>query len=85
MKFQFIHVQKYWFPITALCRVLEVSRSGYHAWISRAPCARVIENNILAVTISAVFRRRCRAKGQPKRCLNRTPHPWQASQSNSAE
>lgn len=66
MKFQFIHVQKDWFPITALCRVLEVLRSGYHAWISRAPCARVIENNILVVTISAVFRRSRQTYGSPR-------------------
>ena len=32
MKFAFITEQKVAFSIVALCRVLEVSTSGYHAW-----------------------------------------------------
>ena len=42
MKFAFITEQKVAFSIVALCRVLEVSTSGYHAWSGRpmAPHAR---------------------------------------------
>jgi predicted DNA-binding protein YlxM (UPF0122 family) len=29
------------YSIGELCEAFDVSRSGYHAWISRAPCARV--------------------------------------------
>ena len=32
MRFTFIHRERTLFPITALCRVLRVSCSGYHAW-----------------------------------------------------
>jgi putative transposase len=30
-------VEKAHFPVTELCRVLEVSRSGYYAWRQREP------------------------------------------------
>ena len=36
MKFAFIEDHQDEFPIEAMCRVLEVSRSGYYAWQQRA-------------------------------------------------
>lgn len=36
-----------------LCRVLEVSRSGYHAWRKRRPSKRAQENARLDVAIHA--------------------------------
>jgi putative transposase len=32
VKFAFILAEKAFYTITMLCRVLEVSRSGFHAW-----------------------------------------------------
>ena len=32
MRFEFIHAEKARFPIAAMCRFLEVSRSGYYKW-----------------------------------------------------
>ena len=32
------------YPLTGLCRVLVVSRSGYHAWTRRRPSNRTQEN-----------------------------------------
>jgi transposase InsO family protein len=37
-----------------MCRVLEVSRSGYYAWARRAPCARAIKNAVLIGEIRRV-------------------------------
>lgn len=41
------------YPLTLMCRVLEVSRSGYHAWRRRRPSKRAQENARLEVAIQA--------------------------------
>lgn len=41
------------YPLGLLCRVLEVSRSGYHAWQKRRPSKRAQENARLEVAIQA--------------------------------
>ncbi|MBS0182810.1 MAG: IS3 family transposase [Nitrospira sp.] len=41
------------YPLAILCRVLEVSRSGYHAWRTRRPSPRTQENARLEVAIQA--------------------------------
>ena len=40
--FRFIAAKKAEHSIKIMCRVLEVSRSGFHAWTARAPSARVV-------------------------------------------
>ena len=37
--FRFIAAKRAAFSISLLCPVLGVSRSGFHAWAHRAPCA----------------------------------------------
>lgn len=51
------------YPLARLCRVFEVSRSGYHAWDTRAPSKRTQENNRLEVAIQAAHRRARRTYG----------------------
>lgn len=41
------------YPLTLLCRVLNLSRSGYHAWQNRRPSKRAQENARLEVAIQA--------------------------------
>jgi putative transposase len=41
------------YPLALLCRVLEVSRSGYYAWRHRRPSTRAQENARLEVAIRA--------------------------------
>jgi transposase InsO family protein len=41
MKFAFVHAEKAHFPVTALCRLLDVSRQGYYAYAARGPSPRV--------------------------------------------
>ena len=41
------------YPLSLLCRVLEVSRSGYYAWLHRRPSKRAQENARLEVAIQA--------------------------------
>lgn len=42
MTFRFVEAQNAVYPVTVLCRVLEVSRPGYYAWRQRqvSPSAR---------------------------------------------
>ncbi len=40
MTFEFIHQERDNFPIAMLCRVLEVSRSGYYKWCRAVPSER---------------------------------------------
>ena len=41
------------YPLRVLCQVLEVSRSGYYAWLHRRPSKRAQENARLEVAIQA--------------------------------
>src|SRR6185312_7869005 len=45
------------FAIGLMCRVLEVSRSGYYDWLTRGPSARVREDERLRVEIRAAHQR----------------------------
>jgi len=77
VRFTFILSEKAFYPIVVLCRVLAVSRSGFHAWVTRPPSQRDVANRRLAVEVTAVHREsRCtygsprvtaelRANGQP--------------------
>ena len=44
MKYQFIATHRQDYPISTMCRVLEVSVSGYYAWLKRAPSRRSQED-----------------------------------------
>ena len=41
------------YPLVLLCRVLEVSRSGYHAWRTGRPSTRAQENARLELAVQA--------------------------------
>ena len=43
MRYRFIEVEKAMYPVTMLCRVLRVSRSGFYAWQQRPVSPRVEE------------------------------------------
>ena len=53
MSYGFIRSNAADFPIQVMCEVLEVSRSGYYAWISRAESARAAVDRTLAAEIRA--------------------------------
>jgi putative transposase len=45
------------FPIAVMCRVLDVSESGYHAWRKRPLSPRAVENARLETEIKAAHQR----------------------------
>ena len=42
------------YPVKTMCRVLEVSRSGFYAWLKRGPSARSKANVALLETIEEI-------------------------------
>ena len=66
MKFSFIEQQLGSYPIKTVCLVLEVSRSGYHAWLKRPASARSRRRQELAAKIRAVHEENRCVYGSPR-------------------
>lgn len=64
--FRFIHAEKANHTIAMMCAVLGVSRSGYHAWASRAPSARAVRDAELLDTIRDIHTDSKRRYGAPR-------------------
>jgi putative transposase len=65
MKYQFVAEQRQEYPITTLCRVLEVSVSGYYAWWKREPSQHARSDAQLAEQVKTAF--------QDNRCVYGSP------------
>jgi len=52
--------------VATMCRVLDVSPSGYYAWRQRAPSARGIRDRELSAAIGASHRASRRTYGRPR-------------------
>jgi len=55
VKFDWIRVQKAFHAVRTLCRVLDVSRSGFYAWSRRSASARSIDDSRIIAEVAAVF------------------------------
>jgi transposase InsO family protein len=66
VKFAFIHAKKAQHSITALCRVLGVSRAGYHAWATRPPSARAVADVELRERVREIHRDSRGRYGSPR-------------------
>ena len=64
--FRFITTEKASHSITIMCRVLEVSRSGYHAWTRRPPGPRAVEDARLTARIRVLHKKRREVYGSPR-------------------
>lgn len=54
------------YPIATMCRVLEVSTSGYYAWRNRRPSKRAQEDSVLVGRIKAIHARSRETYGSPR-------------------
>lgn len=66
MKFELVDAEKANYPVEVLCKVLEVSRSGYYAWKGRPPSARTKADAHLAVEIAATHTKSRQRYGSPR-------------------
>lgn len=55
MKFGFIAKHRGVWPVSWTCEALGVSRSGFHAWLGRAPSARARTDEMLGARVRASF------------------------------
>ena len=63
MRFAFIARHRHIWPVIWLCQVLEVSPSGFHAWLNRPTSAREIQDAKLVTAINKSFRASDRTYG----------------------
>lgn len=66
MKYQFIAEYQHEYPITGMCRVLEVSVGGYYAWRKRTPSQHSREDAQLAEKVKLAFQANRRVYGSPR-------------------
>jgi putative transposase len=66
VKFAFIEEHLVSYPIRTVCSVLEVSRSGYHAWLKRPDSARDQRRRELAAKIKTVHEKNRGVYGSPR-------------------
>ena len=66
MKFVFIAAEKARAPVSALCRVLGVTRSGFYAWQARDLSEQAIDDQKLALEIAAIHKASGETYGSPR-------------------
>jgi putative transposase len=64
--FRFVAAKKATFPISLLCEVLGVSRSGFHAWARRSPSRRARADAWLTERIRTIHARTRGVSGAPR-------------------
>jgi len=66
VKFAFIRDHLKRWPVVVMCRVLAVTRSGFYAWLKRAPSARLRRNQRLVAKIRKVHQENRQLYGSPR-------------------
>ena len=66
MRFQFIRARRADFPVTVMCRLLEVSRSGFYRWDKMTASERDLEDARLRPRIAASYAASGESYGSPR-------------------
>jgi putative transposase len=78
VKFRFVQEHRETFRVGKMCEVLKVSRSGFYAWLGRQPSRRILEDEVIAEQVHAVYRESRRIYGSPRvhRELRKRGEAW---------
>jgi transposase InsO family protein len=66
VRYQFIQKQQGQHQVSVLCRLMQVGRGGYYAWLKREPSAREKANLTLTKKIKSVFEQSGQTYGSPR-------------------
>lgn len=66
MIYRFVEAHRKEYPVTVMCRVLEVSTTGYYAWRGRPESERSRANRVLLAQIRAAHKRGRGTYGSPR-------------------
>ena len=66
MRYRFVRGYRDQFQVRVMCYVLEVSRSGYYAWLKRPRCTRESENKALTEKIKSIHTKSRKTYGSPR-------------------
>jgi putative transposase len=66
VRFAFIDAKKAQYPVSVLCSVMRVRRSGFYAWLAREEPARAIRDRQLTVQIRTIFAETKQRYGSPR-------------------
>ncbi len=65
MRYEFIRVEKTRFPVRLMCRLLEVSRSGFYAWLKQRDSRELNDRRLLQL-IREIFAQSYETYGSPR-------------------
>lgn len=65
-RFRFVDAEKARFPVSLLCKMVGVSKSGYYAWKARPPSKRSQEDAVLTQKIHEIHQRSRETYGYPR-------------------
>ena len=66
MRFGLVETEKAKYPVALMCRVLDVSRSGFYAWRKRPASPRAVADQRLTLEVSAIHAESRRSYGSPR-------------------
>ena len=70
MRYPIIKEQQEFFSLSALCRAMQVCRSGFYAWNKRKKSKRQIQNETLTEQIKSVYHDSKQTYGSPRICAD---------------
>ena len=65
-RYEMIQKSARWYPTATLCRVYNVARSAYYAWLKRLPTKRETRDAILTIQIKTAYHRSKKRYGSPR-------------------
>lgn len=84
MKYAFIKRHRTTWPIRTMCRVIQVSHSGYYDWVERKPSRRTQANQIIKARIQESYHGSDRTYGSPRVWLDLLDWGYECSENRVA-